>query len=81
MIYGDLRKALSPTIPVPTDDVRNAVQCKYCASAKFASINAIACAEHYIGRSDVKSFIEDLQVNLRSINIAEPSEKYWAEFL
>lgn len=50
------------------------------ASAKFASINAIACTEHYIGRNDVKSFIEDLSVNLRGIDIAKPSEKYWAEF-
>lgn len=50
-------------------------------SAKFASINAIACAEHYIGRDDIKSFIEDLNVHLRGVDIAEPSEKYWAEFL
>lgn len=50
-------------------------------SAKFASINAIACAEHYIGRNDIKAFVEDLSVNLRGVDIAEPSEKYWIEFL
>ncbi len=50
-------------------------------SAKFASINAIACAEHCVGRNDVKAFIEDLSVNLRGVEIAVPSEKYWAEFL
>lgn len=50
-------------------------------SAKFASINAIACAEHYIGRNDIRAFIDDLRVNLRGIDTATPSEKYWAEFL
>jgi len=50
-------------------------------SAKFASINAIACAEYYVGRNDVKAFIEDLSVNLRGVNLAEPQEKYWIEFL
>jgi hypothetical protein len=52
-----------------------------CVSAKFASINAIACVEHYTGRNNVKSFIQDLSVNLRGIDIAEQSEKYWFEFL
>ncbi|HNE04991.1 MAG TPA: hypothetical protein PLT08_10765, partial [Anaerolineales bacterium] len=51
------------------------------ASAKFASINAIACTEYFIGRNDVKAFIGDLSVNLRGIDIAGPSEKYWSEFL
>lgn len=50
-------------------------------SAKFASINAIACVEHYIGRNDTKAFIEDLSVNLRGVDIAKPSEKYWTDFL
>ena len=50
-------------------------------SAKFASIAAIACAEHNIGRKNVKAFVKDLQTNIRGINIATTSEKYWTEFL
>lgn len=50
-------------------------------SAKFASITAIACVEHYMGRQSVQAFIEDLNRNLRGANIALPSEKYWADFL
>jgi hypothetical protein len=49
-------------------------------SAKFASIAAIACAEHNIGRESIKSFVGDLTVNMRGIADAEPSEKYWADF-
>lgn len=50
-------------------------------SAKFASIAAIACAEHYIGRKAVKAFVEDLNINIRGIETARTSEKYWLEFL
>jgi len=50
-------------------------------SAKFASISAIACIEHYLGKQSVISFAEDLSKNMRGIKDAEPSEKYWIEFL
>jgi hypothetical protein len=50
-------------------------------SAKFASITAIACIEHYIGHLAVNAYIEDLRVNLRGVDIAMSSEKYWMEFL
>ena len=49
-------------------------------SAKFASIAAIACIEQNIGREAVKSFVEDLSVNIRGIDTAKKSEKYWMEF-
>lgn len=49
-------------------------------SAKFASVAAIACIEQTAGRRAIKSFVEDLSVNIRGIDTAKTSEKYWLEF-
>jgi len=50
-------------------------------SARFASISAITCIEHYSGKQNIKSFVEDLNKNMRGIKEAKSSEKYWIEFL
>ncbi len=51
------------------------------ASAKFISIMALAFVERKIGNSTVKSFVEDLDNNLRGVNLTLPSEKYWKAFV
>lgn len=50
-------------------------------SAKFASIAAIACIENYVGRKAVKSFVQDLNINIRGVDAAKKSERYWTAFL
>lgn len=50
-------------------------------SAKFLSIMALAFVERKVGSAIVKSFVEDLDNNLRGVNLALPSEKYWKAFI